>query len=695
MINKFIHASEAYTDKGALNTLLTNKRDIAVLSPSNLEIVQYYKRIFSLNNLEYKIVLKPTNPKQSLWVVYRDKNRANDIIEYMNNHDGYLSDRTPEEAWYVGKLLQYNESSIIDYIEKNYHIKYNPNIRNFDTLDEAVSIMNVKDLPFYQEVVDNGGKIYQVGGAVRDSFLNKESKDLDIVISNIEPSKLENMLKKYGKVDMVGASFGVIKFTPPNGDEIDIAFPRRERKLGTGYKGFEVTADHTLPIEKDLERRDFTMNSIAKDSDDKLIDPFGGVSDIANKVIRLTNPVAFSEDPLRMLRAIQFSSRFNFTIDPQTYKAIKDNADKISEITKERILIEFEKIVSKGDPKIGAELLIDSGLYRNIFGVNFDGNIDAFEYVKRLSEFIYWLIEPLTDQPDLYYKQILKGDEETAKEISALAYLYENVKDKDLSLTEKRWIYFNIYKISKQMINSPYVYAYIEDVYGGFNDGQYPKTVKELNINGNDIMRLGLSGPAIGKVINKILNGIYSDEITNNKKEIIQYISEIKNTLNESVIKEKEAIFMDFDGTLIDSPLKEEGMLKWSKKYQIPYPHKGWWGRPESLDLNVFDIKPIPQMKKIYDKYVNDSNCILVLITNRQPKLKEQVLEVLNRNNITFDDYIFSDGKTGKGSRILKLLTEKYPDIKKITFYDDDIKNIESVNNELIDTDIYFETHLV
>lgn len=88
---------------------------------------------------------------------------------------------------------------------------------------------DVKALPFYNDIVSDGGKIYQVGGAVRDLFLGKVSKDLDIVITNIPSQKLETILKKYGKVDMVGASFGVIKFTPPNGDEIDIAIPRTEK----------------------------------------------------------------------------------------------------------------------------------------------------------------------------------------------------------------------------------------------------------------------------------------------------------------------------------------------------------------------------------------------------------------------------------------------------------------------------------
>jgi hypothetical protein len=90
-------------------------------------------------------------------------------------------------------------------------------------------IVNINDLPFLGDVKAAGGKIYQVGGAVRDTYLNKVSKDLDIVITGVPQDKLKSILSKYGKADLVGDSFGVIKFTPPGGDEIDIAIPRTER----------------------------------------------------------------------------------------------------------------------------------------------------------------------------------------------------------------------------------------------------------------------------------------------------------------------------------------------------------------------------------------------------------------------------------------------------------------------------------
>lgn len=201
-------------------------------------------------------------------------------------------------------------------------------------------------LPFKAEIEQAGGKIYSVGGAVRDGILNKPSKDLDLLITGLPLDKIEQILTKYGRTDNVGKSFGIIKFNHPKLGELDIAIPRTERANGQGgYQGFDVVADHELPIEKDLERRDFTINAMAKDSDGNMIDPYNGQQDLKDKMIRMVNPQAFKDDPLRMIRAVQFAARFGFGIEPQTMEAIKENAARIKEISPERILIEFDKII--------------------------------------------------------------------------------------------------------------------------------------------------------------------------------------------------------------------------------------------------------------------------------------------------------------------------------------------------------------
>lgn len=375
-------------------------------------------------------------------------------------------------------------------------------------------------------------KYYIVGGTVRDEYLGKQSKDLDILVTGIPAEQLSGMLKKYGKVDMVGASFGVIKFTPPGGEEVDIAIPRTEKKSGAGYQGFEVTADHNLPIEMDLGRRDFTINSIAKDLEGNIIDPFNGLADIRDGLIRVTNPIAFSDDPLRMLRAIQFSTRFEFKIEPTTLKLIKDNAHKIKEITMERVLIEFQKIVDKGNPRYGAILLVVTGLYKQIFPSNFNNkaSLRPFNYVKKMSEFIYFLIKHITPSPSEYYKKVMKGDIKTTAEIKALELLFSK---NDRTLLEDKWMVFNINKIAPSMLESYFVTNALSRVISDFKRDAdvylptkgYPISYKQMMVNGTDFENVGLKKEEIGKALKIAMDGIYSDEVLNaHKSSLIQYV---------------------------------------------------------------------------------------------------------------------------------------------------------------------------
>jgi tRNA nucleotidyltransferase/poly(A) polymerase len=396
-----------------------------------------------------------------------------------------------------------------------------------------VELMSLDDLPFKKEVEQLGGKIFSVGGAVRDKFLGKDSKDLDILITGIPMDKLEQLLSKYGRVDAVGKSFGVLKFKPQGSSEdIDIAIPRTERATGEGgHKGFDVTSDHALPIEKDLERRDFTINAIAKDIDGNIIDPYGGQEDLKNKIIRVVNPEAFSDDPLRMLRAVQFASRFGFRIEPKTMQLIQENSARIKEIPAERILTEFDKILKKGNKRIGVQLLKDTGLFKNIFGFDIkQSSIDRnpFDEVQSMGEFIL-LLTKLLSNPAEFYKNNLKGDIDTYKEIRALQLAFEHSEETDLPVA--RSIAHNMYVYSPKSIESKILPSVIETAAQELLAGKYPKTISELAVNGNDLMQLGLQGKAIGDTLKSLLFKVYSNQIKNDKNELISTIG--NKSLNE------------------------------------------------------------------------------------------------------------------------------------------------------------------
>lgn len=427
---------------------------------------------------------------------------------------------------------------------KNPNIEFvNMRIQNYVDLNENNVIMNeaqlmsLQDLPFKQEVQKLGGKIYSVGGAVRDEFLGKESKDLDILITGIPMEQLEQIVSKYGRVDAVGKSFGILKFKPTGAtDDIDIAIPRTEKPTGEGgHKGFEVSSDHALPIEKDLERRDFTINAIAKDVDGNIIDPYGGQKDLQNKIIRVVNPEAFSDDPLRMLRAIQFASRFGFEIEPQTMKMIQDNAERIKEIPPERILTEFDKIVKKGNPTIGAQLLNMTGLYGAILEykpkISFVNR--PFKNVKTLGEFIFLLTTGAVQNPAEFYKNNLKGDIDSYKEIKALEMAYENGEARNP--IQARTVAHNMYVMSPKSLNSQILPNAIKNAAQELLLGKYPKTIGELAVNGNDLMQLGLKGKEIGDALKNMLLKIYANKLQNSKEELISLINSNNNKLNENI----------------------------------------------------------------------------------------------------------------------------------------------------------------
>lgn len=132
----------------------------------------------------------------------------------------------------------------------------------------------------------------------------------------------------------------------------------------------------------------------------------------------------------------------------------------------------------------------------------------------------------------------------------------------------------------------------------------------------------------------------------------------------------KRLTIYDFDGTLINSPEPLEGKPMWEKFYGQPYPHKGWWGRKESLDTNVFDIKPFPNILSILQDDINDPETTTVILTSRMEKLRPELENILNLNNIHVDELITKKGREDKGDVILNI--QKYnDDLEEIVVYDD------------------------
>jgi tRNA nucleotidyltransferase (CCA-adding enzyme) len=185
------------------------------------------------------------------------------------------------------------------------------------------------------------------GGAVRDALLGHPPKDIDIEVYGIGYDALVDFLAAHGRVDLVGKSFGVVKFRASGGDSADFSIPRRDSKTGSSHKDFAITFDASITPLQAASRRDFTINAMAWDPiEHELLDFFHGREDLEHRVLRATS-AAFSEDPLRVLRGMQFACRFDLTLDPATAEMSRAISDQYATLAKERIAEEFMKWATK------------------------------------------------------------------------------------------------------------------------------------------------------------------------------------------------------------------------------------------------------------------------------------------------------------------------------------------------------------
>jgi poly(A) polymerase len=225
-----------------------------------------------------------------------------------------------------------------------------------------------------QAVKAYGKPAYVVGGYVRDKILNRPTKDIDIVVvgSGIELAEIYATLIGHGTKAKVFKNFGtaMVKYKDRQGEWIvEFVGARKESYRIDSRK--PIVEDGTL--EDDQDRRDFTINTLALSLNEEdagtLLDPFGGYKDLENQLIRtpLDPDRTFSDDPLRMMRAIRFATQLDFVIEKESFNSIKRNAERIGIISRERINDELQKIIMSKKPSIGFNLLMDSGLLKLIF----------------------------------------------------------------------------------------------------------------------------------------------------------------------------------------------------------------------------------------------------------------------------------------------------------------------------------------
>ncbi|HEY3674402.1 MAG TPA: HD domain-containing protein [Candidatus Tumulicola sp.] len=303
------------------------------------------------------------------------------------------------------------------------------------------------------------GALFAVGGRVRDEIRRIEEQtteaddaDLDYLVTGITTERLLDYLSKIGRVDVVGASFAVVKLTIDR-RTVDITLPRRERSTGSGHRDFEVQSRPDVSLEDDLARRDFRMNMIARGiPSNAMVDPYGGVADIAERRIDILRPQAFEEDPLRMLRAAQFAARFEYHLTPATLDAMSRAAHLTPTVSPERIADELTKLLVKAKrPSIGFELLRETGVLAEFWpelveGYGVDQNewhaydvwyhamatVDASppgDLTLRLAALLHDVGKPRTKDGPHFYRHESVGSEMAVSMLSRLRFSNDVIAD--------------------------------------------------------------------------------------------------------------------------------------------------------------------------------------------------------------------------------------------------------------------------
>ena len=425
-----------------------------------------------------------------------------------------------------------------------------------------MEIFMPKDVKFLiDKIYEHGYEGFIVGGCVRDSILNVLPNDYDIT-TNAKPDDIIKIFKDYKIID-TGIKHGTVSVVL-NDNIYEITTYRIESEYENNRRPKSV--EFTTNIEKDLERRDFTINAIAYNTKIGLVDKFNGIEDIKHRIIKTVgNPdERFEEDGLRMVRAIRFSSKLGFDIDINTLNSIYKNAHIIKNISIERIKDEFNKTLISDNPK-NIIFLYKTKIFKNL-GIycNLNGN-EYKELEKTLSVLNYCdknLIDRLIMLEYINSNQILKNIDKNKK----YEYYCENIKKlsiiNNLRYSNKITNYFN--EVMEYMINdsektdkvtikkylSKIGYDKLSNIFNlkliyntFFNNEEKIKilnkcienlneienlkecyTIKDLDIDGKVLINLGYKGKEIGDILEFLLDNVIKKPSLNNKDILINLL---------------------------------------------------------------------------------------------------------------------------------------------------------------------------
>ena len=393
------------------------------------------------------------------------------------------------------------------------------------------------------KIYENNYEAYIVGGCVRDAILGFEPNDYDITTS-ASPNTIQEIFKDFKCIE-TGIEHGTVSVVIE--DEIfEITTYRIEGEYKDHRRPDKV--DFTDRLEEDLKRRDFTINAMAYNEKKGLIDLFGGKEDLNNKIIKTVgNPYdRFNEDGLRMIRAIRFSSKLNFTIEKETLKAIYDKSFIINNISLERITDEFTKIILSDKPE-NIKYLFETKLLKYL-NISNEDNIDKLTQfyneiiilnkINKNLEKRLALLDYIVEKNNINCKSFcneLIYSKKIIKNHNIILTLLKNIEIDHLNKVEIKKILSEVDRnlLEEYLDISGIIYDKekkvdeIIDILSEIEENNECYIIKNLKVNGRDIMSLGYKNKEVGEVLNYLLEIVIEDYTLNKKDVLIKKIKEI------------------------------------------------------------------------------------------------------------------------------------------------------------------------
>ena len=418
------------------------------------------------------------------------------------------------------------------------------------------------------------GKGYIVGGAIRDILLGLKPKDVDFA-TNLPYGILKTLFSEYTPKE-TGKSFGVLRIRINNID-YEIAKFRKD------IYGKEKKVSFVDDIRNDLARRDFTINAMAYNQKEGIIDLYNGQKDIENRIINFIGNAEerIIEDPLRVLRAFRFMSRLDFSLSENTIEAIKKQKDLLKNIPEERITMEFSKLLLGENIKNTLTLMRDTGVLEliipefkatyNFNQCNPHHNLDLFNHIinvvskvpadleLRYSALLHDIAKPIVQTFDeegiAHYKthEIVGADmardilarmklpvkliDTVVEIIKKHMVLYKDITDKKFNKLLSEMGYDNLWRLIEHSIadnssKNNEVVSTENDLHERLKravEKQMQVTVNDLAVNGKDLIELGFTGKEIGEIKKEMLDNYLSEKIRNDREEILEYVKEKYN----------------------------------------------------------------------------------------------------------------------------------------------------------------------